>query len=117
MPIGRSTKFRTKMEVTKTGKEAITHFKVLKKYIDYTYLEINIETGRTHQIRVHLSKIGYPIVGDSVYSNGKNPFEIEGQMLHAYKLEFAHPITRKQMKLEAPLPQYFKEILEKLDKQ
>ena len=111
MPIGRSTKDRKKMAVTKNGKQAITHFKVLKRYSKYTLLEIKIETGRTHQIRVHMAEIGYPVVGDAVYSNGKNEFGIEGQMLHAYKLEFMHPITNKHMELTAPLPQYFEEIL------
>ena len=114
MPIGRSTKDRKKMAVTKNGKQAITHFKVLKRYSKYTLLEIKIETGRTHQIRVHMAEIGYPVVGDVVYSNGKNEFGIEGQMLHAYKLEFMHPITNKHMELTAPLPQYFEEILKKL---
>lgn len=114
MPIGRSTKDRKKMAVTKNGKQAITHFRVLKRYSKYTLLEIKIETGRTHQIRVHMAEIGYPVVGDAVYSNGKNEFGIEGQMLHAYKLEFMHPITNKHMELTAPLPQYFEEILKKL---
>lgn len=114
MPIGRSTKDRKKMAVTKNGKQAITHFKVLKRYSKYTLLEIKIETGRTHQIRVHMAEIGYPVVGDAVYSNGKNEFGIEGQMLHAYKLEFMHPITNKHMELTATLPQYFEEILKKL---
>lgn len=114
MPIGRSTKDRLKMEVSKNGRDAITHFKVIHRYIDYTYLEINIETGRTHQIRVHLSKIGYPVVGDNTYSNGKNPFGIKGQMLHAYRLEFIHPITGIEMKLEAPVPEYFEEVLKQL---
>ena len=114
MPIGRSTKDRKKMAVTKNGKQAITHFKVLKRYSKYTLLEIKIETGRTHQIRVHMAEIGYPVVGDVVYSNGKNEFGIEGQMLHAYKLEFMHPITNKHMELTAPLLQYFEEILKKL---
>lgn len=116
MPIGRSTKDRKKMAVTKTGKEAITHFNVIKRYNGYTLLELIIETGRTHQIRVHLSQIGYPIVGDMVYSNGKNPFEIEGQMLHAEKLKFKHPTTQKDMEIVAPLPEYFENILKKLEK-
>lgn len=116
MPIGRSTKDRKKMAVTKSGKQAITHFKVLKRYSKYTLLEIKIETGRTHQIRVHMAEIGYPVVGDTVYSNGKNEFGVEGQMLHAYKLEFAHPITNKHMELIAPLPQYFEDILKKIKK-
>jgi 23S rRNA pseudouridine1911/1915/1917 synthase len=116
MPIGRSKKDRKKMAVTREGKEAITHFKVLKRYEGYTYVEIKIDTGRTHQIRVHMSEIGYPIVGDSTYSNGKNPFGIHGQMLHSKQIEFSHPRTKQKMKIEAPMPEYFKEILEKLDK-
>ena len=116
MPIARSKKDRKKMDVDKSGKEAITHFKVLKRYNGYTYLEVNIETGRTHQIRVHLSHIGYPIVGDAVYSNGKNPFGIKGQCLHALRLEFNHPITGKKMNIEAKMPKYFEDVLKLLDK-
>lgn len=115
MPIGRSEKDRKKMAVTKKGKEAITHFKVLERYDKYTLLQVNIETGRTHQIRVHLSQIGYPIVGDEVYSNGKNEWNVKGQCLHAKSLEFTHPVTGEKMYLEAELPQYFKNILEDLE--
>ena len=114
MPIGRSTSDRKKMAVNKNGKHAITHIKVLKRFDKYTLLQVNRETGRTHQIRVHLSHIGYPIVGDYTYSNGKNEFDVIGQCLHAQKLEFKHPITQKDMCLEAELPQYFKDILDKL---
>lgn len=114
MPIGRSISDRKKMAVNKNGKDAITHIKVLKRFDKYTLLQVNIETGRTHQIRVHLSHIGYPIVGDYTYSNGKNEFDVVGQCLHAQKLEFKHPITQKDMCLEAELPQYFKDILDKL---
>ena len=117
MPIGRSKKDRKKMAVDKNGKKAITHIKVIKKYKNYTYIEINIETGRTHQIRVHMSEIGYPIVGDMVYSNGKNPFGVEGQMLHAKNIEFIHPTTKDNVSFEAEVPEYFKEVLEKLDKE
>ncbi len=116
MPIGRSMSDRKKMAVTKNGKNAITHIKVLTRFDKYTLLQVNIETGRTHQIRVHLSQIGYPIVGDYTYSNGKNEFNVIGQCLHAQKLEFYHPITQKYMCLEAELPQYFKDILEQLEK-
>ena len=115
MPIARSKKDRKKMDVDKNGKEAVTHFKVLNRFKDCTLLEINIETGRTHQIRVHLSHIGYPIIGDDVYSNGKNKWGIEGQCLHAKSLDFKHPITGKEMHIEAELPEYFKEILEELE--
>ena len=114
MPIARSTKDRTKMAVSKNGKNAVTHIKVLERFNYYTLLEVNIETGRTHQIRVHMSQIGYPIVGDYVYSNGRNPFGVEGQMLHSQKLEFVHPISGKKMSLEAPLPEYFEEVLKVL---
>ena len=115
MPIGRSNSDRKKMAVTKQGKNAVTHIKVLERYDKYTLLEINIETGRTHQIRVHLSHIGFPIIGDYIYSNGKNEFGIVGQCLHAKDLEFRHPVTGKEMKLEAPLPEYLKNVLEKLE--
>ena len=116
MPIGRSTKDRKKMAVTKNGKNAITHFKVIKRYGSYTLLEIKIETGRTHQIRVHLSQIGYPIIGDTVYSNGKNEWGVVGQCLHAKSIKFRHPITNKEMFIEAKLPEYFKSIIDDLDK-
>lgn len=117
MPIGRSSKDRKKMAVTKDGKEAITHFKVLKRYNGFTLLEVKIETGRTHQIRVHLSEIGYPVVGDEVYSNGKNPFGVKGQMLHAEKLELKHPRTGKDLTFEAPVPKYFENIINQLEKE
>ena len=116
MPIGRSQKDRKKMAVSKTGKEAITHFKVLKRFDGFTLLEVNIETGRTHQIRVHLAEIGYPIVGDDVYSNGKNPFGVKGQMLHAAKLTFKHPKSGQELTFEAPLPEYFNNIILLLSK-
>lgn len=114
MPIGRSTKDRKKMAVNKNGKEAITHFKVLNRYDKYTLLEVKIDTGRTHQIRVHLSEIGYPVIGDCTYSNGKNEFGITGQLLHAKRLEFVHPITKKEMKLEVEEPGEFKKVLNQL---
>lgn len=120
MPIGRSTRDRKKMAVNKNGKEAITHFKVLNRYTtskaSYTLLEIKIDTGRTHQIRVHMAEIGHPVVGDMVYSNGKNEFGVEGQCLHAKRLEFKHPITGKEMSVEAPMPEYFEGIVSLLEK-
>ena len=115
MPIGRSKNDRIKMAVDRDGKEAITHFKVLKRFDKYTYLEVNIETGRTHQIRVHLSHIGFPIVGDDVYSNGKNPFGVQGQMLHAQKIEFTSPTTGEKVEYEAKKPEYFEDVLKKLE--
>ena len=114
MPIGRSKTDRKKMTVREDGKNAVTNFKVLERFYEdnSTLLEVKIETGRTHQIRVHLSHIGYPIVGDYVYSNGKNKWGIKGQCLHAKSLKFRHPVTGKNMKIEAELPEYFKRILE-----
>lgn len=116
IPIARSTSDRKKMAVARNGKEAITHFKVLKRSYenDCTLLEVKIETGRTHQIRVHLSYIGHPVIGDDVYSNGKNKWGIKGQCLHAKNLKFKHPITGKQMDIQAELPDYFKKIIAEL---
>lgn len=119
MPIARSTKDRKKMAVDKKGKEALTHFKVLARYRtekgEYTLLEVRIETGRTHQIRVHLSEIGHPVIGDEIYSNGKNEFGLEGQCLHAKTLAFKHPTKEKEMNLEAALPEYFENLLKELE--
>ena len=115
MPIGRSNIDRKKMAVRKDGKEAITHIKVEKRYNGYTLIKVKIDTGRTHQIRVHMAQIGYPVIGDEVYSNGKNEFKVHGQMLHSTILEFKHPITGEKMHLEAELPEYFKNILKILD--
>ena len=97
------------------GKNAVTHIKVLERFYSHnvTLLEIKIETGRTHQIRVHLSKIGYPIIGDEVYSNGKNEWGVHGQCLHAKSLKFKHPITDKEMYVEAEIPEYFQQIIDK----
>ncbi len=114
MPIARSTKDRKKMAVDKKGKMAITHFKVLQRFEKYTLLEVIIETGRTHQIRVHMAEIGHPVVGDYTYSKGKNEFNVQGQMLHAKSLDFKHPITNQNLHLEAPLPEYFTNILNTL---
>lgn len=115
MPIGRDKKDRKKMSVTRDGKEAVSHIKVVKRYGNYTLIRVKIDTGRTHQIRVHMAKIGHPVVGDEVYSSGKNEFGVKGQMLHSTILKFKHPISGKEIMIEAPLPQYFEDVLSKLD--
>lgn len=104
LPIGRHPTDRKKMAVVKDGKYALTHFKVIKRLDGYTLVEIELKTGRTHQIRVHMAHIGHPVVGDQVYSSGKNPFGATSQMLHAYKLGFKHPRTGEWMEFTAPLP-------------
>lgn len=116
MPIGRSKVDRKKMSVRADGKEAITHIQVIKRYNKYTLIKVKIDTGRTHQIRVHMAEIGFPVVGDEVYSNGKNEFNVHGQMLHSTSLDFIHPTTNKKMHLEASLPEYFINVLEQLEK-
>ena len=116
MPIGRDTRDRKKMAIDSDGKEAVTHFKVLKRYYDYTLLRVKIDTGRTHQIRVHMAKIHHPVVGDEVYSNGKNEFNVKGQLLHSTILEFRHPRTNEKLHFEAPLPEEFEKVLETLNK-
>ena len=114
-PIGRDPKDRKKMTVTATNsKEAITHLKVLKKYKDYTLVSLILETGRTHQIRVHMNYIGYPVYNDPVY-NTKKCTEF-GQFLHSYKMDFIHPITNKEMHFESPLPEEFQSFIDSLDK-
>lgn len=115
--IGRSDKNRTMMAVKEDGRRAITHYKVLKRYKDYTYMEFSLETGRTHQIRVHTKYIGHPVVGDPVYGYKNQKFKLNGQLLHAYRLELTHPSSGKRMTFEAPLPDYFREVLQRLDKQ
>lgn len=115
MPIGRDKTDRQKMCVTRDGKEAVSHIRVIKRYGAYTLINVKIDTGRTHQIRVHMAKIGHPVVGDEVYSNGKNEFGVHGQMLHSTILEFKHPVTGKVLHLEAPLPEYFQKIVDELD--
>lgn len=113
-PIGRHNVDRKRMAVNeRNGKDAVTHYKVLERYRKYTYIECELETGRTHQIRVHMSSIGHPILGDSVYGNNrKTPFKLEGQCLHAKTLGFIHPRTLKFMEIDAPLPEYFNHLLE-----
>ena len=98
----------------KNGKDAITHYKVLERFDKYTYMEFKLETGRTHQIRVHMASIGHPLLGDMLYSNGKSPYKLQGQTLHAMTIGFIHPGTREYMEISAPLPEYFEKILRDL---
>ncbi len=114
-PIGRDNKDRKKMAVTEiNSKEAITHFDVIERFKNYTLIKCKLETGRTHQIRVHMQFIGHPIVGDIVYGRKKTLKDTQGQVLHAYKLELIHPTTLQKMSFEAPLPTYFQELLAKI---
>lgn len=115
-PIGRHPTDRKKMAVNeKNGKEAITHYRVLERFQNYTYIECRLETGRTHQIRVHMSSIGHPLLGDEVYAPGrKHPFHLNGQTLHAKIIGFIHPENSNYVELDAPLPEYFQNLLNKL---
>ena len=115
IPIARSKEDRKKMAVDKDGKEAITNFKVLQRYKGFTYIECKLETGRTHQIRVHLSYIDHPLVGDKVYGRRKVIGD-QGQFLHAKKIGFIHPRTKEWMEFDSELPTYFKEFLDTLEK-
>lgn len=115
-PIGRDNKDRKKMAVNEqNGKPAVTHYKVLKAYKEYTYIECQLETGRTHQIRVHMTSIGHPLLGDTVYGNRKSNFHTEGQTLHAMTIGFIHPSNGEYMEISAPIPEYFEKILGILD--
>ena len=116
-PIGRHPVDRKKMAINyKNGKEAVTHYRVLERFPNATYVECRLETGRTHQIRVHMTSIGHPLLGDEVYGSGKNPYHLQGQTLHAMILGFVHPSTGEYMEFTAPLPEYFEKLLEKLRK-
>lgn len=119
LPIGRSPKDRKKMAVVyKNSRNAITHIKVLKRFYSssVTLIEATLETGRTHQIRVHMAHMHYPLVGDEVYGKKDPKFKVNGQMLHAKLLGIIHPTTNKYMEFESELPNYFKEVLDKLEK-
>ena len=112
-PIGRHPTDRKKMAINeKNGKPAVTHYKVLERFDKYTYIECQLETGRTHQIRVHMTSIGHPLLGDEVYGNAKCPFKLEGQTLHAMTIGFIHPTTGEDVEYEAPLPEYFEHLLQ-----
>ena len=115
-PIGRHHSDRKKMAVTADGKNAITHYQVLARYPGYTYLQCQLETGRTHQIRVHLAWQNHPILGDLVYGHKKPELGQTSQCLHARALTFVHPRTGKQMELTCPLPDYFTQVLTKLER-
>ncbi|RHT59562.1 RluA family pseudouridine synthase [Clostridium sp. AM29-11AC] len=116
-PIGRHPVDRKKMSINrKNGKEAVTHYRVLERFRQFTYVECQLETGRTHQIRVHMASIGHPLLGDSVYGPSKSPFKLQGQTLHAGVLGIVHPRTGNYMEFSAPLPEYFSELLDKLRK-
>ena len=111
--IGRHPTDRKKMAINeKNGKPAVTHYKVLERFDKYTYIECQLETGRTHQIRVHMTSIGHPLLGDEVYGNAKCPFKLEGQTLHAMTIGFIHPTTGEYAEYEAPLPEYFEHLLQ-----
>lgn len=114
-PIGRHPVDRKKMSVNrKNGREAVTHYRVLERFRQFTYVECQLETGRTHQIRVHMASIGHPLLGDSVYGPARCPFKLQGQTLHAGVLGIIHPRTGEYMEFSAPLPEYFEKLLEKL---
>lgn len=114
--IGRNPKDRKKMAVVANGKEAVTSYQVLERYNKYTLVKIGLKTGRTHQIRVHMAQMNHPIVGDPVYSNGKNEFKIDKQLLHAYKIGFIHPRRNEYMEFKKDLPDGFRNIINKLNK-
>lgn len=114
-PIGRHPTDRKKMSThARNGKPAITHYRVLKRFEKYTYIECELETGRTHQIRVHMAEIRHPILGDDVYGPSKCPYKLQGQTLHAKILGIQHPTTGKYLEIDAPLPEYFQDLLKKI---
>ena len=114
-PIGRNPKDRKMMAVDrKNGKRAVTHYRVLENFDKYSFIECQLETGRTHQIRVHMASIGHPILGDDVYSHAKSGYKLQGQTLHAGVLGFIHPSTGEYMEFKAPLPGYFEKLLKDL---
>lgn len=110
--IGRHPVERKKMAINeKNGKPAITHYRVLERFSNHTYMEFELETGRTHQIRVHMASVGHPLLGDILYGSGKNPYHLQGQTLHAMVIGFVHPSNGTYVEVEAPLPEYFQKLL------
>ena len=117
-PIGRNPQDRKKMSINeKNGKPAVTHYHVLNRFRDYTHIECRLETGRTHQIRVHMASIGHPLLGDAVYGPARCPYRLEGQTLHAGVLGFVHPRSGEYMEFSAPLPEYFEKLLRTLPRE
>ncbi len=115
LPVGRHPTDRKRMAAgVAHGKPAVTHYRVLERFSRYTYMEFALETGRTHQIRVHMASLGHPLLGDTVYSGGKSPFSLQGQTLHAMTIGFIHPRTHEYLEVDAPLPDYFTALLEKI---
>ncbi len=110
-PIARDKKDRKKMSINLDGRRAVTHYKVIERFNNFTYVEFKLETGRTHQIRVHMKSIGHPLLGDEVYSNNNHKFNLNGQVLHAKELGFVHPIKNEYMKFDSELPQSFVKVL------
>lgn len=114
-PIGRNPVDRKKMAIDqKNGRRAVTHYRVIENFNQYSYVECQLETGRTHQIRVHMTSIGHPLLGDDVYSSAKSPYHLTGQTLHARVLGFIHPRTQEYVEFEAPIPDYFENVLQDL---
>ncbi len=113
-PLGRCKKDRLKIGIVEDGKRAVTHYEVLERYNGYTLIKCVLETGRTHQIRVHMASIGFPLVGDPLYGFKRQKFKLEGQVLHAKTLGFIHPRTQQYMEFTSELPQYFKDLINKL---
>ena len=115
-PIGRNPKDRLKMAVVKDGKHAVTHFEVINRYENFTHVKATLETGRTHQIRVHALSLNHPLLGDPIYGPKNNKFGVKGQVLHAKKLGFIHPTTKEYVEFDSELPEYFNNIIKKLNK-
>lgn len=115
-PLGRSDSDRKKMCIRQDGKRAVTHFKVIERFKDYSYIECRLETGRTHQIRVHMASIGHPLMGDPVYCNMKEPIHCDGQILHAKSIGLISPTTKEYKEFDSELPDYFKKIITSLHK-
>ena len=113
-PIGRSSKDRRKMTVVEDGKPSVTHFKVVNRYREGTDLEVKLETGRTHQIRAHMTYIGHPVFGDPLYASKRNSYGLEGQCLHSKSIRFVHPRTGKELYFETELPEYYEKLLQGL---